>query len=240
MKASKSLSSKAAFVEEVATRLNDHLHRMEADSKINLQTKYGGTLYHARAYADRGQVIYVTKAIGTNCGSALDPVKALGWVEWMDAGNNGLIHKYEETCISEKPNYVSIPDSEHRHRFDGIRGRRYKKLEDAFYGLIAMLYPPIPKPVNERTIDFHGYSFAGDGHKKPTYHVMPKDQLKAFESLFSEIREGLDSSFNDGKKDGQDFITQLARGEITIDDFGIKGKPAHRDYAEKLTERERE
>ena len=36
------------------------------------------------------------------------------------------------------------------------------------------------------------------------------------------------ASFNDGKKDGQDFLSQMVRGEITIDDFGIKGEPAKR------------
>jgi hypothetical protein len=226
---------KAALAEDIAKRLDAHLKRMEADPKINKKNKYGATLWHPHAWADRGMVAYNHKPLGLNGGIGVPIDRALPWVEWLDQGNSGLLHEFEKKFPPVEVRYVSIPDVDHRHRFDGLRGRRYQKLEDAFYAMLQLLFPAVPKPEGGgRVHELSGWSHIGKGHPKPTYHVMSEEQQKAVEQLFTKIREGLDTSFNDGKQDGQDFLQQMVRGEITIDGFGIKGKPATRDYAGRM------
>ena len=93
---------------------------MEADRKFNESGKYGAKLFSTHAYADRGYVQWTR--ISYQGSSVLDVSRALAWVEWLDQGNNGLYHEFDALFPAEKRHLVSVPDKEHRHEFDGLRG----------------------------------------------------------------------------------------------------------------------
>lgn len=236
-KKSASTGTKAALAEDIAKRLDAHLKRMEADPKFNTNLGSSGIsrLYEAHAWADKGRIGYVLIAFHGSRQLALD--RALGWVTWLDAGHNGLLEQFEKKHPPVTSRYVGIPAPDRRHRFDGLRGRRYMALEDAFYGLLYVLFPAVPKPERgERVHELNGWYYGAKGHGKPTYHVMSEEQQEAVEKLFKEIRNGIDTSFNDGKADGQDFLAQMIRGEVSLTEIGIAARPAKRAFGDRFVE----
>lgn len=78
---------------EIAARIDTHLKRMEADGEINFTNATGlATFYNACAY-DAGRYVMVRYA-SYRMPTSLSKKRALLYMEWLDAGNNGTHYAF--------------------------------------------------------------------------------------------------------------------------------------------------
>lgn len=78
-------------LKEIASRINAHLRRMEADPKINKVSKHGGMRlqrYWQAGAGDSGNRIFVTY-VSYQGQNSLTKAEAMSYLEWLDAGNSG-------------------------------------------------------------------------------------------------------------------------------------------------------
>ncbi len=84
--------TKTMKLERIAEKIHEHLKRMEADKEINQRSDGHVVYYHANSWASGNRVF--VKSICYQHGKSLKKEEALGYLEWLDAGNNGTVYRY--------------------------------------------------------------------------------------------------------------------------------------------------
>lgn len=84
---------------DIAAKINEYYKRFEHDPKVNTITRSDGSkdtlFYNAGCYAS-GSHIMIWE-ISYQIKSSLKKEEALEFLEWLEAGNTGTIHKFKNS-----------------------------------------------------------------------------------------------------------------------------------------------
>jgi hypothetical protein len=223
--------TKSALATQVALELDGYLKKWEADPKINkpLKGRHSGLkqFWNAGCWrvGTRLHVVYVAyQGVST-----IDFEVAVKWLEWLKQGNVGSHHEYAQKFPRVKDeNLVLFPDKDYRPGLRDPLGPEtfmdedadvYAPIVTAYFEMMEAFAPKVTPDKSERYstgVIPHGTHPIGTF---PTYHQLTPEQQTKANAMFVAISATIKVAYTRGLNHGRDLLTQMARGEVSPQDF---------------------